>query len=184
MIVIPSEYEESPDAIFTSLRSVQNDSHVIPSKGVSPTRNPLLHIHFNRDSSSLRSSEWHRLSSRTYVRDPSQYARLGSSRQNLSEWYITVSVTSLGRRFFISLTLHSEWHMFWQEILQGKSHVTIVWREILHFTTISFRMTVKCHSEQMRGISRFYPSVWDILYRLLTMRGSLLSFFFLQLSIW
>ena len=132
----------------------------------------------------LRSSEWHRLSSRTYVRDPSQYARLGSSRQNLSEWYITVSVTSLGRRFFISLTLHSEWHMFWQEILQGKSHVTIVWREILHFTTISFRMTVKCHSEQMRGISRFYPSVWDILYRLLTMRGSLLSFFFLQLSIW
>ena len=46
MIVIPSEYEESPDAIrwrfFTSLRSVQNDSHVIPSEGVSPTRNLLL----------------------------------------------------------------------------------------------------------------------------------------------
>ena len=69
MIVIPSEYEESPDAIrwrfFTSLRSVQNDSYVIPSEGVSPTRNPLLHIHFDRDiryrlgrdSSSLRSSE-------------------------------------------------------------------------------------------------------------------------------
>ena len=55
--------------ILRSTTSVQNDSHVIPSKGVSPTRNPLLHIHFNRDSSSLRSSEWHRLSSRTYVRD-------------------------------------------------------------------------------------------------------------------
>ena len=36
MIVIPSEYEESPDAIrwrfFTSLRSVQNDNRVIPSE--------------------------------------------------------------------------------------------------------------------------------------------------------
>ena len=63
----------------------------------------MLRYRLGRDSSSLRSSEWHRLSSRTYVRDPSQYARLGSSRQNLSEWYITVSVTSLGRRFFISL---------------------------------------------------------------------------------
>ncbi len=152
--------------------------------GVIPLRMTNVAIAWKGILPPLRSSEWHRLSSRTYVRDPSQYARLGSSRQNLSEWYITVSVTSLGRRFFISLTLHSEWHMFWQEILQGKSHVTIVWREILHFTTISFRMTVKCHSEQMRGISRFYPSVWDILYRLLTMRGSLLSFFFLQLSIW
>ena len=46
MIVIPSEYEESPDAIrwrfFTSLRSVQNDNYVIPSEAEKPTRNPQL----------------------------------------------------------------------------------------------------------------------------------------------
>ena len=76
----------------------------------------------------LRSSEWHRLLSRTYVRDIMLAYLVGES----------------------SVLYTLEWHTFWQEILQGKSHVTIVWREILHFTTVSFRMTVKCHSEQMR----------------------------------
>ena len=151
MIVISSKCEEFPDAIrwrfFTSLRSVQNDSHVIPSKGVSPTRNPLLHIHFNRDSSSLRSSEWHRLSSRTYVRDltiDSFGWRFFKAKPFRMTLYREGCILILGKRFFLLTVVKITTVLFWAYTKNLLKNIRLVWDSSgLH----TLRMRFICYLE-------------------------------------